>query len=194
MSDPFARLWWLLALRGAAGLLLAVVAFVWPFLTLEAMLAGFGVYVTIDGAFALYGGLVRHEHAYPFWPFVVEGALGLVFGLAVLVFPDAMAFVLWYLIAGWALATGGFELAAAMRMRRYYVGETMLASAGATSIVFGLVMVVWPRQAMIAFSWIIGLYAAGFGLFLLTLAVRLYALAHPRRNAAARSDDTQATA
>jgi uncharacterized membrane protein HdeD (DUF308 family) len=187
MSDPFAKLWRLLALRGVAGLLLAVVAVVWPFLTLEALLAGFGVYVTVDGGFALYSGLWRHEHGYPFWPFVVEGALGILFGASVLAFPDAMAFVLWYLVAGWALATGAFELAAAVRLRRFCQGETILAAAGATSVGFALVMMAWPREAMVGLSWLVGLYAAAFGVLLLVLAARLYTLAHPRHEAAHRA-------
>ena len=82
----------------------------WPLFTLEALLLGFGLYAVADGAVALYAGLERRDDAYPFWPFAIEGALGLVFGGAIIAFPDMMAFVLWYLIAGWALATGVFEL------------------------------------------------------------------------------------
>jgi uncharacterized membrane protein HdeD (DUF308 family) len=185
-SDPFARLWSLLALRGVAGIALAVVAVIWPFLTLEALLFGFGVYVTIDGAFALYAGLIRHEHGYPFWPFVGEGVLGILFGATVVAFPDAMAFALWYLVAGWAVATGVFELVAAVRIRQLYEGETMLAGAGAVSIVFGVVMMLWPRQAMVGLSWLIGVYSAGFGLLLFVLSARLYTLAHPRPRSASQ--------
>jgi uncharacterized membrane protein HdeD (DUF308 family) len=181
MSDPFARLWWLLTLRGVAGLGLAVLAVVWPFLTLEALLLAFGIYVTVDGAFAIYAGLLRHENRYDFWPFIVEGALGLAFGGAIVAFPDAIAFTLWYCIAGWALATGIFEIFAAAKLARVSEGESLLAGAGVASIVFGFVMVVWPRGAMIALSWLIGIYAAGFGMILLAVSARLYGLAHPRR-------------
>lgn len=184
MSDPFAKLWWLLALRGAAGLLLAVLAIVWPFLTLEALLFAFGVYVTIDGAFAIYAGLVARDGRYPFWPFIVEGALGILFGAAVVAFPDAMAFLLWYLVAGWALATGVFEIIAAVRLGAADEGEYFLAAAGVASIVFGLVMVCWPRAAIFGLSWLVALYSAAFGALLLVVAARLFGLAHPRRHAA----------
>jgi uncharacterized membrane protein HdeD (DUF308 family) len=95
-----------------------------------------------------------------------------------------MAMALWYLIAAWALATGVFELVTALRIRQVYEGEMMLASAGAVSIIFGLVMLVWPRQAMVGLSWLVGLYAAGFGMLLLVLSARLYGLAHPRPGSA----------
>ena len=176
--DPFAKLWWLLALRGVAALALALVAVVWPLLTLEALLFGFGVYAAVDGAFAVYAGLVRHRGEYTFWPFVVEGALGILLGGIVLAFPDTMAFVLWYLVAGWALATGVFELYAAASVRRLYAGEPILAGAGLASLLFGFVMVIWPRAAMVALSWLVGVYAAVFGVLLLVLASRLRHLAH----------------
>lgn len=137
MSDPFVKLWWLLGLRGLAGLTLAILAVAWPLFTLEALLFGFGLYAVADGAVALYAGLERRDDVYPFWPFAVEGALGLVFGGAIIAFPDVMAFVLWYLIASWALATGLFELVAAIRLRRVCEGEVTLASAGVVSVVFG---------------------------------------------------------
>lgn len=180
MSDPFAKLWWLLALRGLAGVGLAILAVAWPLLTLESLLLGFGIYLAVDGAFAIYAGVIRHEGGYAFWPLIVEGALGILFAAAIFAFPDAMAFALWYLIAGWALATGGFEILAAVRVRRHYEGEPLLAGAGLASLVFGFVMVIWPREAMIALSWLVGVYAAVFGVLLLVLAVRLRGLVHRR--------------
>lgn len=173
MSDPFVKLWRVLALRGLAGLALAVLSVAWPLFTLEALLFGFALYAIADGAVALYAGLERREHGYPFWPFAVEGALGMLFGGAIIAFPDVMAFALWYLIAGWALATGVFELVAAIRLRRVCEGEMLLATAGCVSIVFGALMVVWPRTAMITMAWLVGIYAALFGVLLLALAVRL---------------------
>lgn len=173
MSDPFVKLWWLLALRGLAGLTLAVLAVAWPLFTLEALLLGFGLYAIVDGAVALYAGLWRRADGYPFWPFAVEGALGMLFGGAIVAFPDVMAFALWYLIAGWALATGLFELVAAIRLRRVYEGELLLAGAGCASVLFGVLMIAWPRTAMITLAWLVGVYAGLFGLFLLALAIRL---------------------
>ncbi len=178
MIDPVARLWWLVALRGLAGLALAVVSVVWPFVTLEALLVGFGLYAAVDGAVALYAGLSRAQHGYPFWPFALEGALGLLFGGAVIAFPDTVAFFLWYLVAGWALVTGLFEVIAALRLRRVYAGETLLFAAGAASLVLGGMMVLWPRAAMVTLAWLVGLYAAMFGLIMLALAIRLRRLLH----------------
>jgi uncharacterized membrane protein HdeD (DUF308 family) len=149
-------------------------------MTLESLLLGFGVYLAVDGAFAIYAGTLRHDGGYAFWPFVVEGALGLAFAAVILAFPASMAFVLRYLVAGWALATGFFELVAAARVHRRYDGEPLLAGAGLASLLFGFVMIVWPRAAMIALSWLVGVYAAMFGVLMLALAARLRQLVHGR--------------
>jgi uncharacterized membrane protein HdeD (DUF308 family) len=173
MDDPFARLWWVLALRGVAGLALAVLAFVWPFVTLEALLFGVGLYAVADGGVALYAGLERREHGYPYWPFAVEGAIGLLAGGAIIAFPDAMAFALWYVVAGWAVATGACELVAAIRLRRVCAGERLLAAAGIASLGLGWLMFIWPGAAMVSLAWLIGAYAAMFGALLLGLGLRL---------------------
>ena len=189
-SDPFAKLWWLVALRGVAAIGLALVAVLWPMFTLEALLVGFGVYAILDGAFALYAGVRRHEEGYPFWPFAVEGALGMLFGGAVVAFPDVMAFALWYLIAGWALATGVFELVAAIRLRRLYEGELLLVGAGGASVLFGVLMIAWPRTAMVTLAWLVGIYAGIFGLILHALAIRLRRLGRSDATPSARSQST----
>jgi uncharacterized membrane protein HdeD (DUF308 family) len=72
-------------------------------------------------------------------------------------------------------------------LRRVGEGESLLAGAGVTSIVFGFVMVIWPRGAMIALTWLIGLYAAGFGMILLVVAARLYGLRHQRFDESSRT-------
>jgi uncharacterized membrane protein HdeD (DUF308 family) len=173
MTDPFARLWWLLALRGLAGILFGALAVLWPFFTLEALLFAFGVYAMADGAAAFYAGVERYERGYPWWPFAIEGVLGVLLGALVIAFPDRGGFLLWYLVAGWALATGAFEIVAAARLRRHTEGETLLFGAGVCSLAFGVLMFCWPRAAVLALAWSIGLYAALFGLLLLMLAVRL---------------------
>lgn len=183
-ADPFAPLWWLLALRGAAGVLFGVAALAWPLLTLELLLLVFAVYVFVDGAAALSAGLSRAGGRLDWWPLAVEGALGLALGGAILLLPDRAAFRLLHLIAGWALATGACEIVAAVRLRRYTPGETLLAGAGIASVVLGGLLLGWPKAAVIALTSVIGVYALAFGALLVALSLRLRRLA--RRAAAGR--------
>lgn len=184
MNDPFEKLWWLLGLRGLAGVGLAIIAFIWPMLTLESLLFGFALYVAFDGALAIIAGMESHEGRL-FWPFIVEGMLGLLFGATIIAWPERVAFAFSYLVAAWAIASGVFELLAAASLRRVTPGETLLLRAGIASFVFGVLVAIWPRAAVLALAWIGGLYAAVFGTFMLFLAARLRRLTEPSDRASA---------
>jgi uncharacterized membrane protein HdeD (DUF308 family) len=102
-----------------------------------------------------------------------EGALGVVAGLVAVLIPALTALALALLIAAWAILTGIAELAAAIRLRRLISNEWLLAGAGILSIVFGLLIALFPGAGLVAIVWIIGAYALVWGVMLLALAFRL---------------------
>jgi uncharacterized membrane protein HdeD (DUF308 family) len=173
MSDSFARVWWMLALRGAVGLLFALVAMAWPMTTLGELLRVFAVYAIIDGAFGIVAGLLRQQRRYPFWPLGLEGGLGIALGAAILAFPSAGAFLLASFLTLWAMITGALEFIAAVRVPGRDDGGLLFVAAGAASFALGLVLVFWPHASVATLAWAMGLYAGLFGLALMALAARL---------------------
>jgi uncharacterized membrane protein HdeD (DUF308 family) len=83
-----------------------------------------------------------------------------------------------YFIAAWALITGVFEIVAAIQLRRVITGEWMLILGGLLSIVFSVLLVVFPGVGAVSVIWLIGIYAVVFGVSEIFLAFRLRGLSH----------------
>lgn len=173
MMDVLARNWWALALRGLFAVLFGLLAFAWPGLTLAALVILFGAYSLVDGVFGLVAAVRAAEAHERWWLLVLEGLAGIAVGLITFMWPGITALVLLYLIAWWALVTGVFEIAAAIRLRKEISGELTLVLGGAASVIFGLVLLFRPGVGALAVIWLIGTYALVFGGLLLMLAFRL---------------------
>jgi uncharacterized membrane protein HdeD (DUF308 family) len=160
--------WWALALRGVAAILLGIAAFVWPGLTLVALVLLLGAFLLVDGVLSLVaGGMTRS------WLLLVEGVASVIAGILTLIWPGITAVVLLALVAAWAVITGLLELYAAVRLRRMIRNEWLLILAGAASVVFGILLVINPSAGLLALTWLVGAYALIFGVLLVALAIRL---------------------
>ncbi|HRW05747.1 MAG TPA: HdeD family acid-resistance protein [Caldilineaceae bacterium] len=172
MLASLSRYWWLLVLRGVVAILFGILAFVWPGLTIGALVLLFGVYALIDGIGSIVTG-VAHRHGSDRWWLLLEGVASIAFGLLTFFWPGITAIFLLLLIAGWAVVTGIFEIAAAIRLRKEIEGEWLLGLAGLLSILFGIFMFVQPGAGALALIWVIGSYAILFGLLLIVLGFRV---------------------
>lgn len=173
MLSNLSRYWWLLALRGVAAILFGILAFIWPQLTLEVLIILFGVYVLIDGASNIVTGFSQRESNDRWWVMLLEGLVGILAGILTLVYPGMSAFILLYFIAAWAILTGVLEIVAAIRLRKEITGEWALALSGVASIIFGILLFLFPGTGALAVVWIIGSYAILFGALLIYLAFKV---------------------
>ena len=179
-----ARNWWALALRGALAVLFGVMAWIWPDLTVRVLVLLFGAYALVDGVFALYAAFTGAADRR--WALLFEAVVGIGAGIVTFVWPDLTALTLLYIIASWAVITGLFEIVAAVQLRREIEGEVFLALGGLLSILFGVVLIIFPGEGAIALAWLIGTYAIVFGIALIALGFRLRGLADRLPPSAAR--------
>ena len=168
--------WWALVLRGLAAIAFGVLAFVWPQITLTALVFLWGAYALVDGAFAIAAGVKSHGDNKRWWVLLLEGVLGVAAGLVAFLVPGITALALLVLIAAWAMVTGAFEIAAAIQLRKYIKGEWLLALAGIASVLFALALLFNPAAGALALVWLIGAYSIVFGVLLIILGVRLHSL------------------
>ena len=180
MPVVLATNWWALALRGVAAIIFAILTFAMPGITIAVLVILFGAYALVDGVLAVISA-IRAAHGHRRWgAFLAEGAVGILAGIITLTIPAAIAAVLVYIVAFWAIVTGVLEISAAIRLRRHIPGEWMLILSGVLSVLFGIVAFWAPIVGALAIVWWLGIYAMIFGVLLLSLAFRIRAM--HRRN------------
>ena len=172
MNNILVRNWWALALRGLAAVIFGLVAFAVPGVTLTVLVLFFAAYLLVDGVFALIAGLRAAEQHERWGALAAEGALDLVAGVFVLMWPGLTLVAFVYVAAFWALVSGIALLVAAFRLHRQH-GEWMMFLAGLLSIAWGILVALFPIAGILVWAWWIGAYALIFGIAMLTLAFRL---------------------
>jgi uncharacterized membrane protein HdeD (DUF308 family) len=165
--------WWLIVLRGVLAILFGLTAFFWPGVTGLVLILFFGGYAFADGVIAVITGLSHVKDSPRWWVFLIEGLISIGAGSVAFIYPGLAGLALLALIAAWAILTGIFEIAAAIRMRREITNEWLLALGGILSILAGALLIAQPVAGGLAVVWIIGAYALIFGVLLIALGFRL---------------------
>ena len=176
MINMFTRNWWVLLLRGIVAVLFGILAISRPGITLAILVLLFGVYVLVDGCFALFAAIGGWSHREDRWLLLLEGIVGIGAGIATLRAPGLTAVALLFFIAVWALATGVLKIVAAIRLRKEISGEVWLALSGVASVVFAFLVMLSPAAGALAMAWLIGWYALFLGAMLVILSLKLHSL------------------
>jgi len=177
MVHALAKNWWMLLLRGIAAIIFGVLAFAWPGMTLLTLIMFYGAFALVDGVLAIIAAIAGGAPA-PRWWLAVVGLLGIATGVLMFTMPGLTALVLLYFIAGWAIATGAFQIVGAIRLRKEIDDEWYLILGGVVSVLFGVGVMMAPGAGALALLWVIGTYAVIMGAILVALAFRLKKLAH----------------
>ena len=168
-----AERWWALALRGLAAILFGIIAIAQPGAGLLALVIVWGAYAIVDGILnlvaAAHGAAARRS-----WGWLLfEGLVSIGAGVVTFVWPSITALVLLMVIAFWAVVTGIAEIAAAISLRQIIQREWLLAASGILSLLFGILLFVFPGAGSFALMLMIGFYAILFGSMLVALGFRL---------------------
>ncbi|HEX7067243.1 MAG TPA: HdeD family acid-resistance protein [Candidatus Limnocylindria bacterium] len=168
-----ARWWWTFVVRGLLAIAFGVLAFFAPGLGIAVLVGLFAAWALIDGVTSLVTGIGGRNRDRSWWLEILEGVVSIIAGIIALAFPVLAAEVLVIIIAAWAIVTGIFEIIAAIRLREQIKGEFWLGLAGLASILFGVILLVFPGVGALSLVWLIGSFALVFGVFLVILGWRL---------------------
>lgn len=183
MRVILAKNWWSLVIRGIAAIVFATLTFVWPGITVVALVFLFGGYALVDGVVSLAGAMRAARSGERWGSLLLGGIAGILAAVITMFWPGITALSLVYIIAAWSIVTGAFEIAAAVRLRRHIRGEWLLALAGVFSIIFGVLVAAIPLAGALVIAIWVGAYAFVFGVTLIALGVRLRAWMRRERQA-----------
>jgi uncharacterized membrane protein HdeD (DUF308 family) len=94
--------------------------------------------------------------------------------------PGITGLVLLFFIAGWAIAAGVFEIVGAIRLRKEIKDEWLLIASGVVSVLFGVLILMFPGAGALGLAFAIGVFALVYGFLLVGFALRLRKLAEIR--------------
>ncbi|WP_281973240.1 HdeD family acid-resistance protein [Ruegeria faecimaris] len=171
-GDQLANLWWTFLLRGCLAGALGIAALFWPTGSISLLLRLVGLLLVLDGGLTLLGfgrrGLIGGV-----------GIGALLIGLVLLIWPEGVARLTFFLLGAWALIVGIGSLLAWRQIPSNNPDAVMVRNSGIIALIIGLVLLFWPGSGMVALGWAIAFSALAFAAVMFFLAVR-FKRAHDR--------------
>jgi uncharacterized membrane protein HdeD (DUF308 family) len=168
-----ARNWWMFLLRGILALIFGGFALFLPRVAFLSLVLVFGAFALIDGIFAIISAFTSNAKSENWWWIILEGAFGILIGILTVIQPAAMGQAWLWVIGFWAVVTGLFEIITAIRLRKLIEGELWMILAGLASVIFGILVFIYPGSGAFAIGLVLGIYAIIFGITLIAFSLRL---------------------
>lgn len=172
LGDQLAGLWWTFLLRGILAGALGAAALFWPTGSIALLLRLVGLLLIVDGGLTLLGfgrrGLIGGV-----------GVGALLIGLILLIWPEGVARLTFFLLGAWALIIGVGSLLAWRQMSDQHPDASSVRNSGLMALVIGLVLIFWPGSGMVALGWAIAFGALAFSAVMFWLTAR-FKRAHDR--------------
>ena len=172
MSSLLAENWWAIALRGVFAIIFGLIALLMPGATLLGLVLLFAAYMLVDGILAIVAS-VRAAQRHERWGWlIVEGVVDLIAGAIAIIWPliTILAFV--WLLGAWGIVSGALLFGASFHLHVPH-GRWLMALGGAISVIWGILLMIWPLIGAVVMTWWMAGYALFFGVALLVLAFRL---------------------
>lgn len=172
MHSTLVRNWWAFVIRGVLAILFGLIALFVPAVTMLSLVIVFAAYAATDGVFAIVSAVRAASQGERWGWLALEGAVGIIAGIAAIMWPGLTVALFVALIAVWAIVTGGLLLAASFRMDADH-GRWWLALGAIASLVYGVLLLIAPMIGALVLTWWIGAYAIVFGVAMIATALRL---------------------
>jgi uncharacterized membrane protein HdeD (DUF308 family) len=167
------KIWIFAIIRGVLAIIFGLIALFAPIATAVVLAIVIGAWAIVDGVFDIIEA-IRHRGSSSMALRIVWGAVSILFGILVLVWPGMSLGVLVIFVGIWAIIIGVLEIMASIRHRAVpNSGWVWGIIGGALAILFGILVLIRPGAGLVSIIWIIGIWAIVWGITLIILGVQL---------------------
>src|ERR1700753_3478737 len=109
--------WGLFTLRGVLGIIFGCIALIFPGPTILSLVIFFSAYMLVDGVFGIISAVRAIRRKEDRWGLLIfAGLLNIVVGIAAFLWPSLTVVVFVWMIAAWAVVSGGLMTAAGFQL------------------------------------------------------------------------------
>ena len=179
-AETLVQNWWLFTLRGVLGIIFGILALIFPGPTILSLVLLFSAYMLVDGIFGIISAVRAIRRKEDRWGLLIfEGLLDIATGVVAFLWPGLTVVAFVWLIAAWAIVSGGLMTAAGFRLNMDH-GRWWLALGGLLSLAYGVLLIITPLIGAVVFTWWLGAYALVFGVALVIFSLKLRSRQHER--------------
>jgi uncharacterized membrane protein HdeD (DUF308 family) len=167
------KIWIFAIIRGVLGIFFGLIALFAPIATALVLAIVIGVYAIVDGVFDIIEA-IRHRGSSSMVFRIVLGAVSILFGIVVLVWPGMSLEILVILVGIWAIVIGILQIVSSVGHRAVpNSGWVWGIIGGVLAIMFGLLVIIWPGTGLVSIIVIIGIWAIVWGIVFIVLGIQL---------------------
>lgn len=179
-AETLVQNWWLFTLRGVLGIIFGILALIFPGPTILSLVLLFSAYMLVDGIFGIISAVRAIRRKEDRWGLLIfEGLLDIATGAVAFLWPGLTVVAFVWLIAAWAIVSGGLMTAAGFRLNIEH-GRWWLVLGGLLSLAYGVLLIITPLIGAVVFTWWLGAYALVFGVALVIFSLKLRSRQHER--------------
>ena len=179
-AETLVHNWWLFTLRGVLGIIFGILALIFPGPTILSLVLLFSAYMLVDGIFGIISAVRAIRRKEDRWGLLIfEGLLDIATGVVAFLWPGLTVVAFVWLIAAWAIVSGGLMTAAGFRLNIEH-GRWWLVLGGLLSVAYGVLLIITPLIGAVVLTWWLGAYALVFGVALVIFSLKLRSRQHER--------------
>jgi len=179
-AETLIQNWWLFTLRGVLGIIFGILALIFPGPTILSLVLLFSAYMLVDGIFGIISAVRAIRRKEDRWGLLIfEGLLSVATGILAFLWPGLTVVAFVWLIAAWAIVSGGLMTAAGFRLNIDH-GRWWLVLGGLLSVAYGVLLIITPLIGAAVLTWWLGAYALVFGVALVIFSLKLRSRQHER--------------